>query len=71
MQFITQDMLVEPMLKSILTTLHKDYQNEVCEDDNISFDTWLWKNLNFLGEELYLEIGQRYGDCDDAMEELK
>lgn len=70
MEFLTEDQFVKPMLKKMLVQLHNDYEQEVCEDDDISFDTWIFQNLRILGEYLYDEIGQRYGDCDDAFEEL-
>lgn len=67
MNIITKESLYETQLRAILYGVYDDF---LAEQSGVSFDDWLYKNLNLLGEKLYENIGDFYGDANAAAQEL-
>ncbi len=67
MNFNTAESQANTIFKNVMADLYAQWLNDNTED---SFDTFLWQNRNQLGEAFYHEVGEYFGDCDTAAEEL-
>lgn len=73
MNIITKESLVEGFVKSILKEMFSEYERYERNIDHaggISFDEYVFQRLNELGQATYNAIGELYGDCDDAINEV-
>lgn len=73
MNIITKESLVEGFVKRILKEMFSEYERHESNIDNaggISFDEFVFQRLNELGQATYEAIGDMYGDCDDAINEV-
>lgn len=71
MQVITQESLAETFIKNILATLFETYSSSKADHENAtSFDEYVWERLSELGHATYEQIGEMYGDLDDAVDRL-
>lgn len=67
---ITKEHLLKTFMKNILTELYEQYELELDGDSDMSFDEWAWENLHSVGELFYQNVGEHYGDFDDALDEV-
>lgn len=67
MKFNTVEGQADTIFKLVLKKLWLEYKSE---DYEVSFDTYLWENLSDLGEAFYEIVGEYFGDCDTAVDEL-
>lgn len=51
--------------------LFETYSSSKVDHENaISFDKYVWERLSELGHATYEQIGEMYGDLDDAIKEV-
>lgn len=71
MEIITQESLAKNLVKRILADLYAEYTSDLEAHENAqTFDDWMYERLADLGEAAYHEIGEMYGDLDDAIKEV-
>lgn len=73
MHIITQEHLADNFIKNILAELWQEYEMSGLAHDHengSSFDDFVWNRLEDLGRTTYEQIGEMYGDLDDAVNEV-
>jgi hypothetical protein len=79
MQFNTVESSADYVFKGLLQQLHKNWKKRQTawgsrhftpEERAITFDQYLWDNLEELGHAAYEFIGEYFGDADSAADDL-